>query len=689
MKKRLIFICFVLLLGSTIIRLDGFGLTSYADTPPEKPTNPSGASEYLAYDYPKNGIVIGQGFNLFDHSGTSETCVVGKTVTLEQTSYSTEVKQAMSSLDVEKSISGSASASFGSFASGSVSMARSSKINSDSQNFIFSFVSNNGSTFLSGSGMVPDEPEVTNDDIKNLKSLTDKPSSQYLEAILDRRIPRVSGGNISLTNEAKRYDQNNFVKHCGHGYVAAILRGVKVDVLLTNNYKNQEEKRAMSAKVKASGFGASGSASYSRSSKKKKINSDLSYRVFQKGGLPMPIVALGYNENGEPEENIDLSKVFPKPSTFIANPTAFTVIIAPYSKLDMPEKIKLPYGPSNLFGFRDYYIVLSDLYDLVGEVIQTEVSGQNSVDDAAFDPILIEAYGGVERLIALRNELHWDLEFLEIMIGLCRQADKYCETTENLKKVKKEYSSLISITANEAYKANQAARTLISDKKTKDTKDVSIQAFTEIKSIDKTAADKFINLGIKEKVKSVKKLSDSLYLDGVDDIIDPELRRTILDARNLANQAAAYERINNYIDQSKGTLSADFYDNFYFYLVNIPIPKSLYSATSFDALANKSKTVYHDQKEKAVAAWLPKANDQLRRVIYSQRISPWRDYFCQELKSAPLCYPDSTLFDIVSAGVPQFTGEDKRIAGRSRPKPPPPREPWDDRGPICERMGRC
>jgi hypothetical protein len=138
-----------------------------------------------SYPYPNAGAKIGQGWDSFNEAGTGAACVDVAEVQLESTSFQTTVEQIQSTYSFLTKIASSVTASysgFGAHASGNLSASSSVKINSDDQNYLFTFRSSNGSTFAAPATSNPEHANGPTDrDISVLNSLkSDGAQQAYL-----------------------------------------------------------------------------------------------------------------------------------------------------------------------------------------------------------------------------------------------------------------------------------------------------------------------------------------------------------------------------------------------------------------------------------------------------------------------------------------------------------------------------
>jgi hypothetical protein len=405
------------------------------------PTQAQGTSAAPAlpsatYSYPDDGAKLGQGWDSFNNRGTTATCVEFVEAKLERSSFETQVEQIQSSYSLVTKTTTSVSASYSGFgvsASGEVSSSHSLSINSDDQNFLFTFRSLNGSTFAvpvnaPGSPQL-DLSEQGDKTLGHLKSDLSQDAflKKYWAAVPER------GGFIKLTNDAlalRKRSKIDFDRICGDGFVSAIHRGSRISVLLSHRFSSRAEANSLTASLSASGYGASGSASYSTSTQKLNSTNNLSYRVFQQGGVPskpqgLPALAK--------DQFFDVNLILPTPDQLISGPTAFSVTIVPYENAmeDLDGKLEFP-SPLKLVTYADYYLALRDHYRLV-EAILNQVRVGKSDASSPFDPKLVGIFYGEKGLEQLYDDMHFDLAFLEGMISACYTNHEDCTLPKSIK----------------------------------------------------------------------------------------------------------------------------------------------------------------------------------------------------------------------------------------------------------------
>jgi hypothetical protein len=553
------------------------------------------------YPYPSGGVVIGQGWDSFREEGTGASCVDVDAVALEKSTYRTDVEHLKSTYSLVTQTTTSVSAAYkGGVAnvSGSLNSSHSMQINSDDQNFLFTFESSNGSTFaVAPNTTVSKNLELSPSALKLLEAAKDESVQQAVLSAVLNRSNGFAGHFIRLTPEARKLiapgpkSEDAFRRVCGDGFVAAIHRGSRIQVLLTQKFRSLKQRDSLDATLNASGYGASGSATYSTSTDRLKTSDDLRYHVFQEGGVPFSPRALSSAKTGE---FFDINGILPPPEQLLANPTAFQITVVPYSNIDPTVTSSIP-SPTRLFSLGDYYIVLNDIYNLVGNILDSLRSGANSATAGPFDTRLIDAYaggkehGGATELEKVHDSILVDLAFLETAISNCY----------------------------------------------KDNRDCSVQ-----EAIGTTTSSLPQNIDIQAQ------LSDFAIFGGQND----EFKRRL----ELFKEKA--EWLRRLVDQH-GKLDDEFFLSFYVYLTQIPLPRAAYSDNP-DWKTLQTMSIPSGANLDTKKGLAQKFKKELTEAILDFRMNPWKSFFCNELKQSPLCVSDGALRALAESadwGVETFT----------------------------------
>jgi hypothetical protein len=475
------------------------------------------------------------------------------------------------------------------------------QINSDDQNFLFTFESSNGSTFaVAPNTTVSKNLELPPSALQLFGSAKGESAQQAVLSAVLSRANGFSGHFIRLTDEARQLlksgpsGANAFRRVCGDGFVAAIHRGSRIQVLLTQKFNSLKQRDSLDATLSASGYGASGGATYSTSTDLLKTTDNLRYHVFQEGGIPFSPRALSSAKTKG--DFFDINAILPPPEQLLANPTAFSISVLPYSAVDPLLASSLP-SPTKLFSLGDYYIVLNDLYNLVGHMIDSVHSGINSPTAGPYDPRLLDAYrvdksiepNGLENLERVHDSILVDLSFLETAISKCYN----------------------------------------------DNGDCSVQG-----AIGATTSS------LAQTVETESELTDFAPLDQHNE----EFKRRL----TLFKEKADW--FHELVDQH-GKLDDEFFLAFYVYLTQIPLPRAAYSDNP-NLKTIQSMTIPASASPDTKKALAQQFRKELTEAILDFRMTPWKAFFCTEQKRSPLCVSDGALRALVSSadwGVDSFT----------------------------------
>jgi hypothetical protein len=490
-----------------------------------------------------------------------------------------------------------------------VSQSSSRQVKTDDQNVLFNFESLDGSTFAVGPGSV--KSAVASNEA-TLKLLTASPSinERVVQTLLDQPL-QFGGSSIRLTEEAAKLlaTPDEFRRLCGEGFVAAIHRGVRIQLLLTQSGASSEERSSLSASLSASGYGASGRASYSQSKAEINTLDKLGYRVMQEGGIPMQPQAISVSG-----KKFDVNTILPKAEQMLANPTAFRVVVVPYANVDGRVGSKLP-TPLALTTIGDYYVALTDLYNLVRDIAASaKVDPKKAtLGWTGVSKKLIDAHGGLAHLERLGDEMRSDLSFLEGVLAEC-------------------YKSRMACTLREA---SAAAKRSVGEA-------IKVQSSTmKIGAVDKAALESKIG-SLLEQARKLVAAKDFAAASSSSEELD--------DYRQLST----FQRLEESVVDDE--LSLGFFLRFYWYLIQIPVPTSVLDP---DWAVPAGADVETKTQE---------INTAIVNAVVAYRIAPWKSFFCEKLKSDALCVPDSWLRELTA----QNSVKVDSAAIVVLPPPPPP-----------------
>lgn len=540
------------------------------------------------FPYPANGVTVGQGWDTFNNAGTAGSCVNVDTTRLERSSFSSDVQQVISTYSLLRTVETSVSASYkgaGGKVKASASTSSSRQVKSDDQNFLFNFESWDGSTFAVPPGSVLGP--LAHQELREIATQRDL-NDRIVQSVLAEP-SKFPGGIIRLTKEAAALlsKPDEFRRHCGEGFVAAIHRGVRVQLLLSQSGASREEKDALRAALSASGYGASGRASYSRSTEMKTALAKLGYRVFQDGGAPLQTGAL---KNAS--DRLDVSSMLPSPEDLLANPTAFRVVVIPYANIDGRAAGSLA-TPLNLMTIGDYYIALNDVYNMVQDYLSgVQVDSKSAaIRLPAVSADLLNAFGGIPHLERISDEMLADLSFLESILDQCYRTRQACTLKEATRGAVQELAASIKVHP------------------------LSVQS-ADLEQIASQAEKRLSTKDLNTTEGHGQKAADAA--DQLDD------------ARELATMLRLHDSV---IDDEP---SLGFFLRFYWYLSQIPPPVTVLDPNL--KVTNKNEVI---KKVNDVNAGLTQA-------MLNHRMQPWKAFFCNDLKSEPLCVPDSWIRELMS-----------------------------------------
>lgn len=621
------------------------------------------------FQYPSKGVITGQGWNSFTEEGTPAVCVEVDIVPLEQSSFQTDVRQIHSTYSMHRSISTTVSASYkGAWsASASATTNRERKINTDFNNVLFSMSALIGSTFAIPKGSMA--PLALGLDDKAGQLLRNVENGDVLSALTRRSTARPQqyrSGTIKLSAEAANIldagdadKLEKFKRLCGDGFVAAIYRGARVELLLTHRYESREELESLQFSLGASGYGGKGRVSSSSTEKKFTDTNNLSYRIFQSGGIPIKPRAIPTQTPNDPK-GFDVNSILPEPEFLMGNPTAFSVAVVPYSNIDLrADSIN---APMNLMPLGDYYVILEDLYETVGNIVRELYDGYSTTEtarDGTYDKVLLDVYGGVGHFLRLREEVHQDLILLERAIARCYETKKDCTVNEAFAEAKVAISSEL---ANFREKSEEKRLELVS------VKQKIFERISEIHAIKNNPAQAaysgyFSNLLLRAEsivapettqgnipkpketdlpADSIRKIAEQL-IDDIEKLSDRvQFEREV---QNRLNSLIAHGESFAKSVSDTGELDDEFYLNFYVYLSQIPPKISDYvnNAANFgnlSALSTGFREVTTDEGKQLKA---DQVNSELASAVFRYRLMPWKEHLCEELKSGPLCLSDTSL----------------------------------------------
>lgn len=227
----------------------------------------------IVVEYPPSGAVLGQGYDTLRGKPTPAVCVSGAPATLPQATATTSFKDVTdrSALLDQLKVSASGKASMGAVSgSAKASYAKTVNIQSNKRNIHVQVDAYKGGTMLT---------------------------------------PQSSQGVVTLAPQVEKFSTEEFRRHCGDGYIAAIRSGRNLSLVFTYALDSKELNERSTASASAKGSSGNAKASFSRIRNKQVGHEQVTVDFFQSGGSPsVPTKvdqALEKIENfaiGEPQE---------------------------------------------------------------------------------------------------------------------------------------------------------------------------------------------------------------------------------------------------------------------------------------------------------------------------------------------------------------------------------------------------
>lgn len=561
------------------------------DIQPERPNLRADTSLFAQasrFDYPATGVLIGQGWNSLTAAGSPGTCVDIQVAPIESATFAVEVEEIKSrySLLKSQSVFVQAGGSFGGFSGdASYESSRSREINSDYINVFFEVTSERGSSQAVGRSVDSDTALLEFVATNGLSDLSPEAQQIALTRFLSNP-PTVSGAEIRLSAfaaELLKADPLAFRMTCGDGFVSAVHRGSATQIVATYESSSVSEQESFKAALSAGGFGFKASYGSSGTTELSEFDSAMRYSIFQRGGIPQTV----------PPSLGALKELLSNADAFAANPIAHAVSVSSYSSLASYREISQSnsgFDPERLSRLSAQYLLLSDVYALVDHVYV-----EHLLDEGArqFNKDVVEAYGGLDHLQALRNDIEADMLFLERSISNCYSYRPSC--------------SEIAAKANFGNYAKQIAALTLELNNEVPTRNSGLDASNQI-----SFSRQLENLSEAEKTAILSRSAASLTEE---------------------NQRIA--RTTGALGPEDEPISDSFYLRFYDFLLRTPLSNASTPATlDFPDAATLTT-------EEARSAAQEKVNSAVRTAILTQRLLPWKNYFCDQSFSNVLCVSDA------------------------------------------------
>ncbi|MDR7152831.1 hypothetical protein J2W49_004809 [Hydrogenophaga palleronii] len=579
------------------------------------------------YPYPKGGVTIGQGWDTYNDAGTSATCVQVAAMPLETATYASNVKLAQSSVSTLKEQTLAIKASFkgtGTKSSGSLDQEKSRQLNVDALNYLFTFEAENGSTFAVPLGVYEQnviEPARFAHALKQTAAQAPgvAPQATQTSPSLSHQIRFTPEAEALLRAKAFKA----FSAKCGEGFVASIHRGAKVEVVLTLSSTSTVEKDKLTVALSGSGYGVSASLRSSTVSNKQVELNNVGFRTFQEGGIPFSPSLVAPKPAGKQADIVDFTKLQPEASTLLQNPTAYRVLVVPYENLDPSLKGNLP-TPLQLMSVAKYYVALKDVYNLVDNIIEDS----RRKAPAYVSTQILAAYGGVPRLVSLKDQIQFDLAVLELALNSCASRDSDCLVSDSFVKVTAKIQQ-----SEDA--ASAAAR----------------EAAAEAKKLDWNSAISALPAAGKMSIQIGGMTPSATVPPSEVDKAKAELQK--LFEERLASAEAALDKFasehkslrEEIALQPEKDLPDSFYMRFYWYLAQLPPPKEVEA----DYISIASLTIPAGKSSTDIISIVEKVREEVGNATMNVRLLPWKRFFCDDLKHEALCVSERSLMSLVDA----------------------------------------
>jgi len=273
-------------------------------------------------DYPDQGVVLGQGYSLVVDEPTQGVCVdfVPVQDPSQEVSYRFEQVTSHSTINSSSRIHASGSLKMALVkASAKLDFYSKENFSIDTTKFLLTADITNSSLFAGPSFAYKQGATIAN--VSNIPEAVRKGA---VDSILRAAAPSGSAENVGV--KFKNAGLRNNIKHCGQGYVAAIVSGAEVDAFLTFSKSDAEAVAEVKAGIKATIGGIfSVSGSLAQNQQAIERNERTEVNVYRSGGRAADFA---YTVDAL---RTSLQKL---PTDAAAHPKPIRIGILPYSKLD-------------------------------------------------------------------------------------------------------------------------------------------------------------------------------------------------------------------------------------------------------------------------------------------------------------------------------------------------------------------
>lgn len=273
-------------------------------------------------DYPEQGVVLGQGYNLVTDEPTQGVCVdfVPVQDPSQEVSYRFEEVTTHSTINSSSRIHASGSLKMALVkASAKLDFYSKENFSIDTTKFLLTADITNSALFAGASFAYKQGAGLA-----NVASIPEALRKGATDSILRAAAPANAAENVGV--KFKNAALRNNIKHCGQGYVAAIVSGAEVDAFLTFSKSDAEAVAEIKAGIKATMGGVfSASGSFAQNQQAIERNERTEVNVYRSGGRA---TAFAYTVDAL---RTSLQQL---PVDAAAHPKPIRIAILPYSKLD-------------------------------------------------------------------------------------------------------------------------------------------------------------------------------------------------------------------------------------------------------------------------------------------------------------------------------------------------------------------
>lgn len=273
-------------------------------------------------DYPEQGVVLGQGYNLVTDEPTQGVCVdfVPVQDPSQEVSYRFEEVTSHSTINSSSRIHASGSLKMALVkASAKLDFYSKENFSIDTTKFLLTADITNSALFAGASFGYKQGAGLA-----NVASIPEALRKGATDSILRAAAPANAAENVGV--KFKNAALRNNIKHCGQGYVAAVVSGAEVDAFLTFSKSDAEAVAEIKAGIKATIGGIfSVSGSFAQNQQAIERNERTEVNVYRSGGRA---TAFAYTVDAL---RTSLQQL---PVDAAAHPKPIRIAILPYSKLD-------------------------------------------------------------------------------------------------------------------------------------------------------------------------------------------------------------------------------------------------------------------------------------------------------------------------------------------------------------------